>query len=136
MESEAIPEPIEEAIEGTHEPTTKDVNESDQNIDEIVKELDECQPPSSAAIQSLDEEDQKVVEVKSVATPTATPTKRNRSCKTYDCTVDNLCAPCKRNCNCNVDDLCYKCILGKVFSLEPYFEPDLTYGATCIHQQK
>ena len=120
MESEAIPEPIEEAIEGTHEPITKDVNESDQNIDEIVKELDECQPPSSAAIQSLDEEDQKVVEVKSVTTPTATPTKRN----------------CNRNCNCNVDDLCYKCILGKVFSLEPYLEPDVTYGATCIRQQK
>lgn len=31
-----------------------------------------------------------------------------------------------KTCNCDVGDLCYKCILGKVFSLEPLFE-NITY---------
>jgi len=39
--------------------------------------------------------------------------------------------PSKRAiCHCKVGDLCYKCILGKVFSLEPLIEP--SYEATCI----
>lgn len=28
----------------------------------------------------------------------------------------------KRNCNCDEGDLCFKCILGKVFSLEPMLD--------------
>lgn len=42
-------------------------------------------------------------------------------------------APPKRSCNCHeTADFCFKCILNKVFSLEPFFEP--SYEATCLDQ--
>lgn len=48
-------------------------------------------------------------------------------------------AASKKACNkCDVGDLCFKCILNKVFSLEPFFdtlEPE-KYMATCLYQPK
>jgi len=43
--------------------------------------------------------------------------------------------PSKKNCNCEMGDLCFKCILSKVFSLEPFFDTaEPTYEATCLDQ--
>lgn len=50
-------------------------------------------------------------------------------------TADMKEAPCKKNCNCETGDLCFKCILSKVFSLEPFFDTaEPTYQATCLDQ--
>lgn len=43
--------------------------------------------------------------------------------------------PSKKNCKCEKGDLCFKCVLGKVFSLEPFFDTaEPTYEATCLDQ--
>jgi len=47
------------------------------------------------------------------------------------------CRTCQKNknCNCEAGDLCFKCILSKVFSLEPFFDTaEPIYEATCLDQ--
>lgn len=47
-------------------------------------------------------------------------------------TADMKETPSKKSCNCETGDLCFKCILSKVFSLEPIFSAPETYEATCL----
>lgn len=100
---EAKTPPIEPAaLENIPEEKVNDV--SRENIDEIVRELDQEAPveASNAAAHTLEE-------------PNITETIDDASKKADE-------AVAKKTCNCDAGDLCFKCILSKVFSLEPLLD--------------
>lgn len=100
---EAKTPPIESAaLENIPEEKVNDV--SRENIDEIVRELDQEAPAeaSNAAAHTLEE-------------PNITETIDDATKKSDE-------AVAKKTCNCDAGDLCFKCILSKVFSLEPLLD--------------
>lgn len=103
---------------------TNDVSE--QHIEEIVNELEEFQASSNEERES------------SSAVLHSQEQVAEEPIETVD-TQDMKPAASKKACNkCDVGDLCFKCILNKVFSLEPFFdtlEPE-KYMATCLYQPK
>lgn len=103
---------VENAQEEREKSSPNDVSE--QNLEEIVKELDESEEQSSSAAKhSLEEDDNPYIETIDTAEMKETPTKKN--------------------CNCEMGDLCFKCILSKVFSLEPLFDTaEPIYEAMCL----
>ena len=90
------------ALENIPEEKVNDV--SRENIDEIVRELDQEAPveASNAAAHTLEE-------------PNIIETIDDATKKTDE-------AAAKKTCPCDAGDLCFKCILSKVFSLEPILD--------------
>lgn len=84
---------------------------SNQQLEEIVKELDEC--PKSSNAEKHSQEQQAQVEANTTRQP----------------------KPCKKSCGCAIDDFCFRCVLSKVFTLEPFLNPaDDDIEATAIEQ--
>lgn len=110
--------PIEAIGLVTHEDKANDI--SNQHIGEIVKQLDEAHESPNAATHSREEAND------------------NPYIETIDTKTAEVVT--KKTCKCEIGKNCFKCILGKVFSLEPFekierfFEPEPVYEATCVSQ--